>query len=335
MTFTRFIRHTSVVIALIVATAACASVNVNDLPQPGNAHRDGYDIVMEFENVLNLPDRAKVLLDGREVGFITDVSIEQDRVDVTARLGDLVSAPADVHAALQQATVLGDTYIVLRRSDAADGVPADPLTDGSRIPIAQTISPPQLEDTIATLANFVASGSIQRVQNSIISLNRVTPTEDGAVRGIATRFTANLRDLSDNLDDVDALLNNAQVTAAVTNEKTPSFASWFSPEGMQRWMRAFRVIGFAGKLIPTVGSIYSGGYWLIPLFTAMADATGAIQRAKWDFEDEVPAWRQLFTDYFLPQDKYPAINITSITGPDGRELSGDVHNVLRILGAVP
>jgi phospholipid/cholesterol/gamma-HCH transport system substrate-binding protein len=34
-------------------------------------------------------------------------------------------------------------------------------------------------------------------------------------------------------------------------------------------------------------------------------------------------------------EKYPAINITSIVGPDGRELSGNVEQVLRMLGAVP
>jgi hypothetical protein len=62
---------------------------------------------------------------------------------------------------------------------------------------------------------------------------------------------------------------------------------------------------------------------------------GAVQRSKWAFEDEVPAWRRLFTDFFLPQDKYPAINITSIVGPDGRELSGNVQDVLRMLGAMP
>jgi hypothetical protein len=52
-------------------------------------------------------------------------------------------------------------------------------------------------------------------------------------------------------------------------------------------------------------------------------------------EAEIPKYRRLFTDMFLPVDKYPAINITSIVGPDGRELSGNVQEVLRILGAMP
>jgi hypothetical protein len=60
-----------------------------------------------------------------------------------------------------------------------------------------------------------------------------------------------------------------------------------------------------------------------------------MQRDKRAFEAEVPAWRRLFYDSFLPQDKYPAMNITSIVGPDGREMSGNVQDVLRIIGAAP
>lgn len=37
----------------------------------------------------------------------------------------------------------------------------------------------------------------------------------------------------------------------------------------------------------------------------------------------------------FPVDKNPAINITSITGPDGREMVNNVQDVLRILGATP
>ena len=44
--------------------SSCASINVNAIPQPGASYSDGYDIVMKFESVLNLPERAKVVLDG-------------------------------------------------------------------------------------------------------------------------------------------------------------------------------------------------------------------------------------------------------------------------------
>jgi phospholipid/cholesterol/gamma-HCH transport system substrate-binding protein len=67
----------------------------------------------------------------------------------------------------------------------------------------------------------------------------------------------------------------------------------------------------------------------------MANAAGAVQQSKWDFEREAPAWRNLLTNDFLPVDKNPAINITSIQGPDGREMIDKVQDVLRMLGATP
>ena len=84
-----------------------------------------------------------------------------------------------------------------------------------------------------------------------------------------------------------------------------------------------------------MGSIYANGYWLLPLLESVADASGAMQRDKQVFEAELPAWRRLFYEDFLPQDRYPAMNITSIVGPDGRVLSGIVLDVLRIIGTAP
>ena len=89
------------------------------------------------------------------------------------------------------------------------------------------------------------------------------------------------------------------------------------------------------RLLPGVGCIAFGGYWLVPFLNSLADSVGALQQSKVAVEQEIPKYRQLFTDFFLPEDKYPAINITSIIGPDGRELSGNVQDVLRILGAMP
>ena len=109
-------------VALVVAAAAtlssCASISVDALPQPGNTYPGGYNIVIEFENVLNLPERAKVVLDGITVGVVTNVALKGHRVDVTSRIDPSVVVPSNVHAALQQATVLGDVSVILDRPQA-------------------------------------------------------------------------------------------------------------------------------------------------------------------------------------------------------------------------
>jgi virulence factor Mce-like protein len=325
---------TAFLVACSIALPSCASVSFTSLPQPGPTYGDGYDIALEFANVLNLPDQAKVVLDGTTVGKVTSVDLAPDHVTVRARIARDVDVPLNVEAVLQQATVLGDIYVALERPPT-DKPAGPPLPPGGVVPVTQTTSPPQLEDTIAHLANFVGSGSIQRIQNTIIGLNRVAPPGDGAIRRVSHRAAVDLRDLSDNIDQVDSLLTSVSETASVVENRIPSFQHWFSPLGMLGWIRAFRPAGYVGELLPSVGSVYSNGFWLVPLLSSLANTLGAIQESKWAFEDEVPAWRQLFTDYFLPQDKYPAVNITSIIAPDGREVSGNVHDVLRILGAMP
>ncbi|MCV7298619.1 MCE family protein [Mycobacterium barrassiae] len=324
-------RIAAALLACAALLTSCASITVNSLPQPGNAYRDGYDIVLEFANVLNLPDRAKVVLDGTDVGVVTGINIADGHANVTSRIASGVEVPSNIHATLQQATVLGDIYVAL---EPDTDVSAPPLTPGGRIPLIQTTSPPQLEDTIANLANFVASGSIQRAQNSVIRINNVNPPE-AEIRELAGRVAVDLSDLSNNLDVVDKWLEGVAGTDDVMYTKLPKFQHWFSPAGMLGFDRGTEVASYVGILLPSIGSIYSGGYWLVPLLESLGTTMEAIQHSKWAVEDEIPRWRKLWTDLFLPVDKYPAINITSIVGPDGREMSGNVEDVLRMLGAMP
>lgn len=326
----------SIVASLLCAVglSSCAAINVHNLPQPGNNYSGGYDIVIEFANALNLPERAKVVMDGTTVGVANRVSVAKNGVDVTARIDRSVKVPSDVRAVLQQATVLGDLYVALDRPPgASSNAPA--LVPGGRVPLAQTTSPPQLEDTLANLALFVGSGSIQRVQNTIIGINRVTPERADQIRAIASRVSADLVDLSANIDTTDQWLNGVSQTADVLAGHVPRLRYWFSPAGMLGLDRATRITVHTGTLIPSIGSIYTGGYWLTPLLDSLGIAVGAVQKSKWAIEGEYRPWRKLFTDLFLPEDKYPAMNITSVQTADGREISGNVQEVLRILGAIP
>lgn len=329
-------RAVSVLLSLTcaIAVSSCASLNANSLPQPGANYGGGYDIVIEFTNVLNLPDKAKVVMDGTTIGVVEGVAVGKSDVDVTARIDPSVKVPSNVNAVLQQATVLGDIYVALNRpTDAAGGGAALPA--GGRIPVAQTTSPPQLEDTLANLANFVASGSIQRVQSAIININRVTPARAGQVREIATRATQDLADLSNNIETVDQWLNGVSETGSVLASRMPQVQYWFSPAGMLAWNRTTESSVAISTLLPSIGSIYTGGFWLVPLLQSLGIAVGAVQKSKVAIEGEYPAWRQLFTDMFLPQDKYPAMNITSVETADGRDITGRTQDILRMLGATP
>ena len=89
------------VTACTVAISSCASVNFNAIPSPGASFADGYDIGMEFESVLNLPEGTKVMLDGVTVGVVSDMTLDPDFVKVTARLGRDVAVPSNIQAVLE------------------------------------------------------------------------------------------------------------------------------------------------------------------------------------------------------------------------------------------
>jgi virulence factor Mce-like protein len=313
--------------------SSCASLNVNAIPIPGSSYSDGYDIIIEFENILNLPDRAKVVMDGTKVGVVKGVNLTSHGVDVTARIDGGVAVPSDMHSVMQQATVLGDTYVALERPPDSKSA-APPLRPGGRIPVAHTISPPQLEDTIANMANFVGSGAIQRAQNTVIKINRITPPRP-EIRAMASRVAVDLSGVAKNIDDVDLWLRGVDETANVLNANAPAMKQWFTPQGVTNFRHNFILSHYLAPIVPTLGTIYYNGLWLTPALTALADAAEAFQHSKWAFDEEVPRWQHLVTDYFLPERRYPAINITSIKGPDGRELSGNVQEVLRMIGAAP
>lgn len=316
-----------------VSLTSCAAITVNDLPQPGKSYSDGYSITMEFANVLNLPDRAKVVMDGTTIGIVDAVDVTPSAVDVTVRIDNDVKVPTNARAVLQQATVLGDIYVAIQRAPEPTK-PSSSVPPDGRIPLAQTTSPPQLEDTIANIAHFVASGSIQRVQDSIIRINNVTPGDAAQVRAIASRVSVDLKDLSDNIDTVDQWLGGVAGTGQVLADGIPKLQYWFTPAGMTQWDRMTTVGIAIGTLVPSVGSIYTGGYWMVPLLESLGIAVGEVQQSKWAVEGEYRPWRDLFQEIFLPADKYPAMNIVSVQGPDGRDLTGNVEDVLRTLGAI-
>jgi len=312
--------------------SSCAFLNVNAIPVPGTAYTGGHDIIIEFASVLNLPERAKVVMDGAKVGVVKNVALTSSGVEVTARIDPDVAVPSTVHAVMQQATVLGDTYIALERGP--DAASTKPLGPGGRIPLAQTTSPPQLEDTIANMANFIGSGSIQRAQNSVIKINAITPPRP-EIRQMASRAAGDLSDLSNNIDTVDKWLGGLSESAQVMSVNTKNFEYWLSPPGVRALQHNMVPLHFLAPLLPTLGTVYFDGYWLIPTLTSITDALEAVQHSKWVFDEELPRWQHLVTDYYMPERRYPAINITSIVGPDGRELSGNVQQVLRMIGAMP
>ena len=61
-------------------------------------------------------------------------------------------------------------------------------------------------------------------------------------------------------------------------------------KGFERSTVALKNIG---TLLPSLGTIYNGGYWTVPAIGSLANAFEAIQGSKQVVEGEYPRWRTL------------------------------------------
>lgn len=313
-----------------ILSTSC-SIGPNDLPLSGGSGT-GYEVTLQFASVLNLPTGAYVMMDGLRVGEVKSVEVTGDAVAVSVNLKTGTEVPADAHAVIRQDTLLGDTYIALDRSRSASD--ATDLAPGGSIPVDHTISPPQLEDTIAVLANFVNGGTIQKIEDVIGRLNGVVPAQQD-LQKLASVVAGDMHDLADNTSEIDRMLVGFDSTAVAVNEEGGVINTVFDDSAMYYWHEAaVHIVSYVSLVLPSIGSIFEGGMWMVPMLDSLADTVSS-GRETWD--GAVPATEKLATflrTTVVPFAQNPSVNIRSVESANGDELVGDMTNVLRMLGAV-
>lgn len=319
------------VVAVTVAMSSC-SLGPNDIPVTQSDVGTGFELDVHFASVMNLPTGAYVMLDGVRVGEVTSMEANPEDVVVRVDLREGTRVPVDVRAVIRQDTLLGDTYIGFE----GGGAIAEPtLSPGASIPVTQTVAPPQIEDTMSVLAYFVNGGTIQRVQDTLVRLNNVMPSAE-ELRTLSDVVARNLDDLSANTAEIDTTLTQLDLTAVTAADRAPTLDFIvFRPEALRYWERLnHAILGAIGKGLPSVGSLFSGGYWLNPLLNSLASASES-GRGTYDGSlGAIDSVSNFVRTVAIPFANDPAVKITSVRSPDGRQLMDDMTQILRMLGAV-
>ncbi|PKZ62952.1 MCE family protein [Gordonia terrae] len=318
-----------VLATLVIVTSAC-SLRPDDLPSPKGGVRDGYDVSMMFDNALNLPTGASVMMDGLRVGEVKGVTLVAETVRVATSISSGTVIPADSTATIRQDTVLGDTYVAIERPASGEG--GAELQPGGVIPVSQTTSPPQLEDTLAVLANFVNGGNIQKVENSVRKLNAVMP-DLTALQRLASTVAVDLDDLAMNTREIDRLLTGLDDTAVAVNRQQDKISMMLSSEGVVYWDRLSRqVVQYVGTLLPSIGSIFAGGAWMVPMLNAVDRAVISVRQTGIDALSDSDRIVQFLRRTIIPFMEKPSAHVGEVVGSDDQQL-GDVQKLLRMLGA--
>ncbi len=195
-------------IAAIVAAVlvvAVAGVGVTTRSREGT-----YDVTAFFPRAIGLFERSTVLVLGVEVGRITEVEPEGDRVRVGLRIKEDVKIPAGAAAVIVPISLVSDRYVQLTpvwRTGPS-------LRDGAEIPLERGIAPAELDDLLATLKSVLEAlepgtatspGALGRfVQNAERALDGQGQALGTTIDAITTLLDA----LGSNASSVDDLIVN-------------------------------------------------------------------------------------------------------------------------------
>jgi phospholipid/cholesterol/gamma-HCH transport system substrate-binding protein len=157
-----------------------------------------------FSDVGDLANGAQVQLADVPVGSVTSIALTGDKAKVTLAFDNGVRVPANVHAAIDRTTILGDQFVELTvpKSDTGSAARTAPqLANGATITHTSTV--PDVEQ-------FVAAGS---EVFGAISSNELAQIIEAGGEG----FTGQAASLKAFLDDLSTVTNGyAQHTADIT-----------------------------------------------------------------------------------------------------------------------
>ncbi|WP_046319089.1 MCE family protein [Mycobacterium sp. UM_Kg1] len=218
------VRHAlrSTVIAVLVwALAGCAG-GLASIPLPAPGRIDG-DLTLRavFGNALNLPVKAKVKLNGADIGEVESIAADEFAALVTMKVSSGVVLYNDTVAELRSATPLGDIFVAMR---PGPGTPIDSerLRDGDTIALDHTTSAATIEDVLGSAALLVNGGAIRRLVSTVNGAGTAVGGRGEKVSTLLHNSSALLSRLNQRSAQIDDALRNTSELAATLSARRES-----------------------------------------------------------------------------------------------------------------
>ncbi|TYQ10166.1 UNVERIFIED_ORG: virulence factor Mce-like protein [Gordonia westfalica J30] len=176
------------------------------LPAPGGIG-DSIRLTANFDNALNLPTRAKVKLNGTDVGQVDTIVAKDYSAIVTMDVSKKTELPVGTGAELRQATPLGDVFVALLPPPNA---PKGFMTDGDTL-TGPTSAAATVEDLLISMSGVVDSGSLNSLTVILTELSAAVATNPTDLNGAIRGLTTGIRKLNQSSAQVDRSLANTRI----------------------------------------------------------------------------------------------------------------------------
>ncbi|ATD71379.1 MlaD family protein [Gordonia amicalis] len=176
------------------------------LPAPGGIG-DSIRLTANFDNALNLPTRAKVKLNGTDVGQVDTIVAKDYSAIVTMDVSKKTKLPVGTGAELRQATPLGDVFVALLPPPNA---PKGFMVDGDTL-TGPTSAAATVEDLLISMSGVVDSGSLNSLTVILTELSAAVATNPSDLNGAIRGLTTGIRKLNQSSAQVDRSLANTRI----------------------------------------------------------------------------------------------------------------------------
>ena len=190
-------RRTAALLSLVslIAVSGCKFQGAASLPLPGGKGGNGYQVQIEFTDVLDLVPQSAVKVDDVTVGTVKKIELSKSGYTavVTVAIDRSVKLPENATAAIRQTSLLGEKFVSVDRPADAAGT----LREGMYIPLQRTTRNADVEEVLGALSLVLNGGSIEQLHTINLELSKALKGRESEVRDFLTQLTGFVGGLDD------------------------------------------------------------------------------------------------------------------------------------------
>ncbi len=185
----------ALVAAGALALSGCEFQGAASLPLPGGVGGDGYQVKIEFTDVLDLVPQSAVKVNDVTVGSVKDIEVGEGGYTaiVTVGLRDDVKLPENATASLRQTSLLGEKFVSLDRPNN----PTGSLRGGMTIGLDRTQRNADIEEVLGALSLVLNGGSLEQLQVINSELTKALKGRESEVKAFLRQLTGFVGGLDD------------------------------------------------------------------------------------------------------------------------------------------
>jgi len=175
--------------------SGCKFEGAASLPLPGGAGGDGYQVKIEFTDVLDLVKQSAVKVNDVTVGTVKEIELSESGYTavVTVAIDRKVKLPENATAAIRQTSLLGEKFVSVDRPPNAIGT----LREGMYIPLKSTTRNADIEEVLGALSLVLNGGSIEQLNVINRELTKALKGRESEVRDFLDQLTVFVSGLDD------------------------------------------------------------------------------------------------------------------------------------------